>query len=145
MSNNLNFYQWFDSIAPQLGQREISFRKIFKYLDGQPTPIIIVETGCLREIDNFLDGQSTLLFDKYTLSRGEDSKTYTVDINPRATKVCKSIVSDNVEIYTGDSVNTIWGEPEYNWLFRAQHDSLHLRHNIPFTLINLSKIFATSS
>ena len=62
MSANLDFYKWFDSIAGKLENREISFRKIFEYLDSQPTPIIIVETGCLRIKDNFLDGQSTLLF-----------------------------------------------------------------------------------
>ena len=104
MSDNPNFYEWFKNISPKLGSREISFKKIFKYLDSQPTPIIIVETGCLRKKDNFLDGQSTLLFDKYTLSRGEDSKTYTVDINPESTKVCKEVVSKNVEITTGDSI-----------------------------------------
>ena len=104
MSIDSDFYKWFDNIAPKLDQREISFRKIFKYLDSQPTPIIIVETGCLRVKDNFLDGQSTLLFDKYTLSRGEQSKVYTVDINPNSTKVCKQVVSNNVEITTDDSV-----------------------------------------
>ena len=71
MSNNLDFYKWFNVLAPKLGNREVSFRKIFKYLDTQPNPIIIVESGCLRKANNFLDGQSTLLFDKYTLSRGE--------------------------------------------------------------------------
>ena len=104
MSIDSDFYKWFENIAPKLDQREISFRKIFKYLDSQPTPIIIVETGCLRVKDNFLDGQSTLLFDKYTLSRGEQSKVYTVDINPNSTKVCKQVVSNNVEITTDDSV-----------------------------------------
>ena len=104
MNNNLDFYKWFDVVAQKLGQREISFRKIFKYLDKLPAPIIIVETGCLREIDNFLDGQSTLLFDKYTLSRGNNSKVYTVDINPKSTKACKEVVSENVEINTDDSV-----------------------------------------
>ena len=104
MSVDLDFYKWFNNIAPKLDQREISFRKVFKYLDSQPTPIIIVETGCLRVKDNFLDGQSTLLFDKYTLSRGEQSKVYTVDINPNSTKVCKQVVSNNVEITTDDSV-----------------------------------------
>ena len=104
MSINSDFYKWFNNIAPKLDQREISFRKVFKYLDSQPTPIIIVETGCLRVKDNFLDGQSTLLFDKYTLSRGEQSKVYTVDINPNSTKVCKQVVSNNVEITTDDSV-----------------------------------------
>ena len=104
MSIDSDFYKWFENIAPKLDQREISFRKIFKYLDSLPTPIIIVETGCLRVKDNFLDGQSTLLFDKYTLSRGEQSKVYTVDINPNSTKVCKQVVSNNVEITTDDSV-----------------------------------------
>jgi len=104
MNNNSDFYKWFGTIAPKLKDREISFRKIFKYLDAQPTPIIIVETGCLRKLDNFLDGQSTLLFDKYTLSRGEKSKVYTVDTNSESTRVCKKAVSKNVEITTGDSV-----------------------------------------
>ena len=104
MSTDSDFYKWFNNISPKLGDREISFKKIFNYLDSQPTPIIIVETGCLRVKDNFLDGQSTLLFDKYTLSRGEQSKVYTVDINPNSTKVCKQVVSENVEITTGDSV-----------------------------------------
>ena len=104
MNVGSDFYKWFDSLAQKLGHREISFRKIFKYLDAISTPIIIVETGCLRDSDNFMDGQSTLLFDKYTLSRGEKSKVYTVDINSKCTKVCQQVVSKNVEITTDDSV-----------------------------------------
>ena len=115
MDSDLNFYKWFNSIATKLNEREISFRKIFKYLDSLPTPIIIVETGCLRVKDNFLDGQSTLLFDKYTLSRGKQSKVYTVDINSNSTKVCKQVVSDNVEITTGDSVRYL-NNLSYNFL-----------------------------
>ena len=104
MSNRIEFYKWFDNIALKLRDREVSFRKIFSYLDSRPTPIIIVETGCLRDPNNFEDGQSTLLFDKYTLSRGEESKVYTVDINSKCTKVCQQVVSKNVEITTEDSV-----------------------------------------
>ena len=104
MSNKTEFYKWFDSIALKLGDREVSFRKIFNYLDTTPTPIIIVETGCLRDPNNFEDGQSTLLFDKYTLSRGDKSKVYTVDINSKCTKACQQVVSKNVEITTEDSV-----------------------------------------
>ena len=104
MNNTSDFYKWFETIASKLDNREISFRKIFKYLDSLPDPIIIVETGCLRVKDNFLDGQSTLLFDKYTLSRKNESKVFTVDINPNSTKVCKQVVSNNVEITTDDSV-----------------------------------------
>ena len=102
---NKKFYKFFEDIKDKLGIRKTSFTKIFEYLDGIDGPINIVETGCLRIKDNFLgDGQSTLLFDKYTQCREEGSKVYTVDINPRATKICESVVSNNVEIHTGDSV-----------------------------------------
>ena len=102
---NLDFYNWFDKISIKLETRKDSFYQIFKYLDKIPEPITIVETGCLRIKDNFSgDGQSTLLFDKYTQSRKNNSKVYTVDINPSATKVCSEIVSENVSINTGDSV-----------------------------------------
>ncbi len=100
-----SFYKFFDEISPKLGVRQYSFSKIFNYLDNLPDPIIIVETGCLRIKNNFSgDGQSTLLFDKYTQSRGKGSKVYTVDINPEATKICSEIVSKDVSITTGDSV-----------------------------------------
>ena len=102
---NKKFYEFFESIKDKLGIRKTSFTKIFQYLDNIEGPINIVETGCLRIKDNFKgDGQSTLLFDKYTQYREEKSKVYTVDINPKATEFCKSIVSNNVEIHTGDSV-----------------------------------------
>ena len=100
-----NFYKFFDTVKEKLGIRKTSFTMIFQYLDKLKGPINIVETGCLRIKDNFNgDGQSTLLFDKYTMNREGESKVYTVDINPNATKVCKSVVSENVEVNTGDSV-----------------------------------------
>lgn len=102
--NNFEFYKWFDSISSKLEVRKNSFNQIFKYLDNMPDPIIIVETGCLRIKNNYSDGQSTLLFDKYTQFRGKSSKVYTVDIDANATKVCSQNVSDNVSITTGDSV-----------------------------------------
>jgi hypothetical protein len=101
-----NFYKFFDEISPKLGVRQYSFTKIFNYLDKLPTPITIVETGCLRIKDNFLgDGQSTLLFDKYTQFRGNGSKIFTVDIDPKATKTCSEVVSENVSITTADSIS----------------------------------------
>ena len=102
--NNFDFYKWFDSISSKLEVRKNSFNQIFKYLDNMPDPIIIVETGCLRIKNNYSDGQSTLLFDKYTQFRGKSSKVYTVDIDANATKVCSENVSENVSITTGDSV-----------------------------------------
>ena len=98
------FYKWFNKLSPKLQIRKEAFYKIFKYLDSMPDPIIIVETGCLRIKDNYLDGQSTLLFDKYTQFRSKNSKVFTMDIDPKATKVCSENVSKNVSIHTGDSI-----------------------------------------
>ena len=104
MSKN-NFNSFFEEISAKVGVRERSFKNIFNYLDKMPDPIIIVETGCLRIKDNYSgDGQSTLLFDKYTQQRGNGSKVFTVDINPKATKICSEVVSKNVSITTDDSV-----------------------------------------
>lgn len=100
------FWKWFDEYAsPRLAVREISFRKIFEYLDSLPDPITIVETGCARQADNWAgDGQSTVLFDQYVCSRGADALVHTVDLSPEATQACEALVSDKVFIYTGDSV-----------------------------------------
>lgn len=103
---NQEFWTWFEQEAePNLANRAVSFRKIFEYLDQFDTPVTIVETGCLRQIGNFAgDGQSTLLFDRYVTARGDRSHVYTVDLDPAATTACKSVVSSNVTVHTGDSV-----------------------------------------
>jgi len=37
-------------------------------------------------------------------------------------------------IWSGASDETIWGEARFNWLFRAFHDSVHIRYGCDFTL-----------
>jgi hypothetical protein len=105
------FWSWFNEYAaPRLGLREISFRKIFDYLDTLQDPITIVETGCARQPDNWAgDGQSTVLFDRYVLSRGADALVHTVDLSPDATQACQSLVGDRVVVHTGDSVAVLPG------------------------------------
>jgi len=62
-----DFWRWFDKIAgPHLIHRTKGFRRVFDYLDRFDRPIGIVETGCVRQRDNWVgDGQSTILFDRY--------------------------------------------------------------------------------
>lgn len=107
MKNRKLFWEYFDSVAaPRLAYREITFRKIFEYLDQIEGPIVIVETGCVRSAGNWDgDGQSTLLFDKYISARDEDSICYTVDISPISVQECKYLVSDRVVVTQDDSVH----------------------------------------
>jgi len=101
-----NFWNWFNTVAaPNLALREISFRKIFEYLDTIPGDITIVETGCTRQPGNWSgDGQSTVLFDHYVQERGTKSHVYSVDINPESVRLCQGLVSPAVSVTAQDSV-----------------------------------------
>ncbi|MBM4231938.1 MAG: hypothetical protein FJ184_14610 [Gammaproteobacteria bacterium] len=102
------FWFWFNGeAAPKLALREVSFRKIFNYLDtfDASQPLVIVETGCLRTPDNWAgDGQSTLMFDRYLQHRSAGGSCYAMDIDPVATAACRSFVGSQTEVFTGDSV-----------------------------------------
>jgi hypothetical protein len=101
-----NFLEYFNTVAaPQLSFRKNTFKKMFEYLDQYPEPVVIVETGCTRKPGNWAgDGQSTVLFDQYVLSRKDGSQVHSVDIDPEAVRICKTLVSDNVSVNVGDSV-----------------------------------------
>jgi len=102
--NHTNFWSWFDNgIATSLQHREVSFRKIFQYLDQKSKAVTIVETGCARQQDNWGgDGQSTLMFDRYVSESG--GHVWSVDIDPNAVAVCQAQVSSNVTLTQSDSV-----------------------------------------
>ena len=106
---NTDFYKWFDKFSPKLQIRKDAFYKIFNYLDKMPDPIIIVETGCLRITNNFLDGQSTLLFEKYTQFRKNKAKVLTVDIDPKSNAYAKNIRKGDIITEVGkETINTYY-------------------------------------
>jgi hypothetical protein len=100
-----DFWTWFDSLAePRLAHRTEGFRKIFAYLDRFDRPVGIIETGCLRQQDNWAgDGQSTILFDRYAESH-PGSAVFSVDRDPEAVALCRSLVGERVHIHVGDSL-----------------------------------------
>ena len=100
-----DFWNYFDQIArSKLARRADTFSKVFSYLDRFDRPVIIVETGCVRQKEAWEgDGQSTILFDKYAEFH-PGSIVYSVDIDPAAAALCRSLVRPEVLIHTGDSV-----------------------------------------
>ena len=98
------FWQYYETVRPLLGARAMSFARMFEWLDRFDRPVGIVETGCSRQAGNWAgDGGSTILFDRYAEFH-PGSVAYTVDIDPAATDMCRSLVSTRVRIHTGDSV-----------------------------------------
>ena len=100
-----DFWSWFDGIAgPQLAHRTEGFRKVFDHLDRFDRPVGIVETGCVRQQDNWAgDGQSTILFDRYPEFHPR-SAVFSVDRDPEAAALCRSLVGGQVQIHAGDSL-----------------------------------------
>lgn len=106
---NLEFWQFFEAnAAAHLGHRQATFRYAFEFLDRLERPVFIVETGCVRKLDHWSDGQSTLLFDKFVTGL-PGSVVHTVDLSPEATALCKTLVSPAVDVHTGDSVAFLHG------------------------------------
>lgn len=99
------FWSYFnEKIAPNLAFRETSFRKIFEYLESLQRPAFILETGCVRNVGTFAgEGQSTILFDLYAQAV-PGTIVHTVDLDPKATALCSTLVSPAVTVHTGDSV-----------------------------------------
>jgi hypothetical protein len=99
------FWNYFNNeISSRLSIRQQTFRKMFEYLDSFQRPVFIVETGCVRNSNTYEgEGQSTILFDRYA-NANPDSVVYTVDLDPKATQLCQSLVSEKVKVHTGDSI-----------------------------------------
>lgn len=119
------FWDYFDKVAPRLALREIGFRKIFEYLDTVPSDIVIVETGCARQADNWAgDGQSTVLFDQYVQHRSAGSHVYSVDLDPAAVAYCQSQVSGSTTVTVADSVTYLdqLQAPHINLLYLDSFD-----------------------
>ena len=94
--------EYFNGIKPRLNKRSAGFQKIFDFLAGLNSPVI-VETGTYREENNYEgDGCSTLLFDSFVDYHG--GVVLSVDIDPEACELAKEntlftevIESDSVE------------------------------------------------
>ena len=101
-----NFWPWFKTVEPALAHRGVTFRKMFEYLDQVKGPVIIVETGCARQVDNWTgDGQSTVMFDRYVNERMDGSVVTTVDISSDSVDYCLSRVSKLTTVIQDDSVH----------------------------------------
>jgi hypothetical protein len=76
----------------------------FEHLEKLGRPPCIVETGCVRNQGTFTgEGQSTVLFDKFSECVA-GTMVHSVDISPESTGMCKSIVSNRINVHTSDSV-----------------------------------------
>ena len=104
MEKPKNFIEFYNSkLAPMLGIREDGFRKIFELLEEKKVKnYMILETGTLRTINEWSDGQSTRLFDMFV--NFHQGNVYSVDISEDAVETAQSVVSPRVFFRCGDSV-----------------------------------------
>ena len=80
----------FDEMVKLTGKRSETFEIMMKFLSEIENPLI-VETGCMREENNFDgDGMSTLIFDTYCSEKG--GEFWSVDLDQKAVDFAKSKV-----------------------------------------------------
>jgi hypothetical protein len=122
------FWQWYDAQArPKLGKRADTFAAMFEYLDRFGRPVHIVETGCMRKVDNWAgDGCSSLLFDRY-IQQDIESSFRSVDVDCAATDLCRSMTTA-AKISTEDSVSYLHGLARHSelWVDLLYLDSFDL-------------------
>ena len=108
-----------------LDKRSTGFDFVFNYLKDIKDPFI-VETGCARIVGNYTgDGQSSLLFDKYTNEYG--GEFITVDLSPDSVANCrKQMVCPRTAVVESDSVSYLYDLNEKLKTQSRQIDFLYL-------------------
>lgn len=98
------FEDFVNEFSPYLNEspRWLSFQVIAKKLINKNTPLVIIETGCAREKDNWLgDGQSTVLWEWITTKCGGSVTSF--DISKKSVEQAKKI-APNANIVEIDSI-----------------------------------------
>lgn len=97
----MKFGQWFDS----RNLRTDAFILITEFLASKNRPLIIVETGCVRQPGNWLgDGQSTIVWD-WMISEHGGSLT-SIDLDPKACETAMQL-APNASALCGDSLDLL--------------------------------------
>lgn len=116
---------WLDERLPSLGGRAAAFSALWDTLTGLHRPVVIVETGATREVDNWAgDGQSTRVWDAIVTTVG--GEVWTCDIDGEAVDVTRSLVSARVQVHHGDSLAWLPRVSEYVVNKFGQVDLLYL-------------------
>lgn len=104
----MDFLEKFDTeFGPRMGVRALTFRAVLAEA-ARHNHHNIVETGCSRDLENWAgDGQSTVIWNSYSLYNCSDFLS--VDIDQNATDIAKGICANNrnAKVICADSVTTL--------------------------------------
>lgn len=136
MTSNSSFLPIYDEhLAFRLGDhRSGGFRAIIAAAEQaalhKGKPLLVVETGGLRKIDNWLgDGQSTRIFDLFVSHH--QGFLYSVDIDPICAVLTRQMCSDRCMAVTADSVSFLRSLPGKQAISVLYLDSFDLDVNNP--------------
>lgn len=104
------------------GKRKESFSLMIQKLKNKTNPLI-VETGCVRQLNDFGAGMSTVIFDQYIQNYG--GECYSIDINPMNVALAKNITR-NVKVVCCDSISYLFGMNNQLTKIGKQIDLLYL-------------------
>jgi predicted O-methyltransferase YrrM len=108
MNNFLEYHSWFDeTFETKLRGRYFTFRIALNLLLQQPNRNI-VETGCIRFLNDFGGGNSTMIFASFVNLYG--GHLTTIDISPENMDICKSVTANfakNIDYIVDNSLSAL--------------------------------------
>jgi hypothetical protein len=87
-------------------QRQESFNIMLHHVENIDNPLI-VETGCVRMLDDWGAGYSTVIFDTF-INESNKGEFHSVDITPKNVEFATSLVSNKSNIHCEDSVTFLY-------------------------------------
>lgn len=118
--------------APHLGVRTETTREILSYLESKldsSNPFVIVETGSIRHLGNWEDGQSTIIWDDFLGFHG--GRGVTVDLNLYATTITEANTK-NMKCINENSIKALPTLEEIKHADLLYLDSYELDRENPF-------------
>ncbi len=119
--------EWFTkTYGSRLGKRAVTFREaIARVASGDSTRRTIVETGCVRERNDYSAGYSTVIFAEFVRRYG--GHVSTVDLSARNMALCRRVTkrwADLISYEVGDSIAYLaaWPGPAIDLLYLDSWD-----------------------
>ena len=126
-------------------ERWNAFSLIYENLRGLTTPLVIIETGILRKLNDWnQDGNSTALWNY--IAKERNGKYIGIDIDPAAIELCKKNFLDG-EYICGDSIAALRSLPalsEASLLYLDSYD-LDISNPQPAAIHNTGELLAAYS
>src|SRR4051812_36503117 len=108
MKDFLEYHAWIEAYEGKLSYRYPTMRIALNFLYQLNRPVSIVETGTVRQVDDWGAGYSTMIWGEFCQHYGGNCTT--IDVSPDNMEVCRKVTEpykDFLRYEVGDSLSVL--------------------------------------